>query len=116
MTQTEKEHAMMEQQVNTVYNNVKDTATKAQFLQAIADDFGGISSYAYKYAQTLSFGNSTSSVNQGGLGTTSSQTGLTGKAQEESMIRGQVNEDYNIYIKMKLSREDFLKEITSKYG
>ena len=39
----------------TTYNNVKNTVTRAQFLKVIAEDFGATSSYAYQYAQTLSF-------------------------------------------------------------
>lgn len=57
MTQTEKEHAMIEQEVNIDYNNAVTSpkATKSLFLQVIAENFGWTSSYAYQYAQTLSF-------------------------------------------------------------
>ena len=118
MTQAEIEQSRIRQNVNTTFELTKSYwVTQSQFLNEVAKNYP-IGSYGYNYAQTLNVGNSSSryNANHGGIWTTSNQTGLTGKALEESTIIGEVTTSYNNAIIMGFTKSQFLSFMREDYG
>lgn len=117
MTQEQKEKAITEQAVNSYYNSAKaQWTTQSQFLSYMKTKYGE-SSYAYQYAQTLSFGSSSQGTsNQWGLWTTSNQTGLSWVALEQSNIIWNVNWEYQNIDLSVVSKAQFLQYISDNYG
>ncbi len=113
---TAQEQSIIKWQINTIYNNVKNTVTKTQFLQAIAEDFGWTSSYAYQYAQTLSFGSPTTrpDINNNWWATTVQWT-LTGVALEHNKIEGDVRITFYSYKQFWATKQQFLNEVAKSY-